>query len=493
MSTQWITRFPAEVLFLTIGAINDRNDLLSLALTCRFISQLIIPDKIKYFRISSLIENPNLWDQLLKNLYLCKGTHEFELTDGIHVIPLERWFRNLNNPIYTTIVYDSLPKIIRNMVNLSRVKFSWRNTNLETLWKFLDALGDSGCRLEEFDLFLDISHSMLVVGSELWMKKLEEPRIWTKFDRTALQKLSIRTTISLGGTGYWPIPVNWVGNILSDTPRLTHLSLSIQHITPSANLFDYTWPNLENLIINNGSIFSRPAQPQSKPKFSDFFKRHPTLTTLSLPYNIYRFSNFPDITVECLPNLASFAYDGLPRFPSSLVLSPVSARRLRHLTICDNAAALQSRDNMNIYKELTSLQTLCFTVNAHGSNYKNIDEILEILAVHATGLQKIHLPTDETPLTSYYTTLSILQRFPKLTHLSGIWAYNIDDRDPLLQELYQCRQLEYAIHVGHDNTPHVFRLVREFEHEDKCMLVEVDAERNPNCDMRTWGGFYKKI
>ncbi|GJJ12876.1 hypothetical protein Clacol_007122 [Clathrus columnatus] len=498
MSTQWITRFPLEILFLTIGAINDRNDLLSFALTCRFIYQLIIPDKLKHFRISSLIKNFDLWNHLLQNLHLCRGSHEFELTDGARIPHARQRSRIHNDPKYMTIVSNSLPQIIRNMVNLSRVKFSWRNTDFEIFRNLLDALGDSSCKLEEFDLFLDIPRPSRNSTLMTEVMKLENLQIWTKLDRTALQKISIRVGTSWSRTSVSLHQANWVGDMLSDTPKLTHLSLTIQHTKLSVNILDYTWPNLENFVINNHSIFPTPVgvvdvQPPSK--FIDFFKRHPKLTTLSLPWFVYPRSLFPYITVECLPNLESFAYDGEPRSPLSKVLSPASARRLRHLTIRDNA--LGCSNNLEIYKELTSLQTFSFTLNPLATNHSNttLNPILEVLAMHATDLQKIHLPTFGVLSEISYAALSFLQRFPKLTYLSGIWAYDINDHDLLLQALYQCRQLEYAIYLGNDNTCRVFRLIREFEQEDKDerISVEVVSGKNLDFDMRTWGNFYNKV
>ncbi|GJJ12877.1 hypothetical protein Clacol_007123 [Clathrus columnatus] len=497
MSTQWITRFPVEILILAIGAINDRNDLLSFALTCRFISQLIIPDKLKYFRISSPMKNIDLWNHLLQDLHLCRGTHEFEFTDGARVRPLRRRSGNLNDPIYTTIVSDSLPKIIHNMVNLSQVKFSWKYTRFETLRNFLDALGDSGCRLEEFDFYLDIprpnsnpnpfDNSALLVE----LMKLDDLQIWAKLDRTALQKLSIWVGTSWNNTSSPLCQANWVGDMLLDTPKLTHLSLTIQHSTLSVDLLDYTWPNLENLIINNNDNFPNTVRS----KLPDFLKRHSNLITLSLPSNVYPSNMSPSITVECLPKLESFAYDGLLGIHLSQVLSPASARRLRHLTIRGNAIALEPRNNMEIYKALIFLQTLCFTMNACVSNYNNTEQILEVLAIHATDIQKIHLPMVGGSSRAYHAALSVLPRFPDLTHLSGISTYDINSHDPLLKALYRCRQLRYAIHADHDNTPRVFRLIRQSEQEDGDgrMSVEVVSGNNPNFDMRTWGNFYNKV
>ncbi|GJJ12875.1 hypothetical protein Clacol_007121 [Clathrus columnatus] len=318
-------------------------------------------------------------------------------------------------------------------------------------------------------------------------------QVWTKLDRTALQKLSIRVKANLNTKSHQSVQANWVGNVLSDTPKLTHLSLTIQYSALNVILLDYTWPNLENLIINNHNILPTPVVLQPPSNLTDFFKRHPKLTTLSLPYNVYPPSTSPYITVECLPKLESFFYDGNLQFPLSLVLSPASARRLHHLSIRDNAVALGKNPKiLDIYKELTSLQTFCFTLNPLAISYDNtnLNQILEVLAMHANELQKIHLPTFGIRLEKHYSAmLSILKRFPKLTHLSGAWTYNIRGHDTLLQELYQCRRLEYAINLRRDNTPRVFQLIREFVHEDKDKrwLVKVVSGKSPDFNRRAWG------
>ncbi|GJJ12882.1 hypothetical protein Clacol_007128 [Clathrus columnatus] len=486
MSTQWIVRLPSEILLLTIGAINDRNDLLSFALTCRFICQLIIPDKLEYFRISNLMENTDVCNHLVQNLHLCRGTHEFEFTDGVRVTRARQ--RQFDDSIYATIV-----------------KISWRNGNFEPFRTLLDALVGSGCRLEEFHITLCVPSLGMSIDSTLLVTvtKLEDLQIWKKLDRTALQKLSIWIGTYWDRISFPLSKANWLSDMLTDTSKLTHLNLTIQHTAFGVNLLDYTWPNLENLIIGRDNIIPTTAlRPRSD--LINFFKRHPKLTTLSLPCDIHPLTNSPWIVVECLPNLESFAYEGTFESRLSEVLSPASARRLRHLTICPDvreisfhSAEVTRPNDLDIYKELTSLQTFCFTLGTHTSDYSktNPDRILEVLAVHATGLHKIHLPmTGDFSPTYYDTTLSILQRFPKLTHLSGVWASDISRRDLLLQKLYQCRQLEYAIYGGRGGASRVFRLIREFESEDeeKHMFVEVISRKNPDCDMRTWGKFYNK-
>ncbi|GJJ12879.1 hypothetical protein Clacol_007125 [Clathrus columnatus] len=488
MSTQFITPLPLEILFLIIGAINNCNDLLSFALACR----LIIPDKLKYFRISGLVENPSLRKHLLKNLYLCRGIHEFELMDyGVHAQRTRGSFQKLNHPTYVPVVSD-LSTIIRNMVNLSRVKFSWRGTFFEIFRNFLDALGDSGCRLEEFAIFWDIPESNWYGNPAplVAVMKLEDLQIWTKLDRTALQKLSIQIeTCWTWNRNYVPSSqATWLGDMLSDTPKLTHLNLTIQLTSPSINILDYTWPYLENLIIGDSNIF--PATGVSPPpsKFTEFFKRHPKLTTLSLPYFVYSPGTSFYITLECLPKLESLAYDGLLGEPSSLVLSPASAKRLRHLMMYDDADSLRLPENMDIYKELTSLQTLCFTLDQRGVYHYNLDRVLEILAVHATDLQKIHIPMGKDPLTRRNSTLSVLQWFPKLTHLSGVRTNDINRSN-----FYLWGHLEYVIYAKDDDMPNFSRITRKNDHEGEFSRAEVVSGKNPDCDIRTWGNFYNKI
>ncbi|GJJ12883.1 hypothetical protein Clacol_007129 [Clathrus columnatus] len=357
------------------------------------------------------------------------------------------------------------------MVNLSQVKFSWRNNDSEILRILLDAL--VGCRLEEFDFTLHIPYLEASVDSTLLMTA-------TKLEGLQVRASWNRTSFPLG-------QANWVGDLLSNTPKLTHLSFTIPHATLSVNLLDYTWPNLENLFIDTSNISPTTDVPPPPSKFTDFFKRHPKLTTLSLHCNVYPPSTSPLVTVECLPKLESFSYDGPLGVPLSLVLSPASARRLRHLTVHDNAVPLEPPNNMDIHKELTSLKTLCFTLVPWAVNYDNINQTLEVLAEHAIGLQKIHIPTTESLFKRYLETLIILQRFPKLTHLSGMWPHDINRHDFFLWQLYQCPQLEYVINIGHDKTPCVSRLIRKIKHSDKYMMAKLVSEKNPDCDMRTWG------
>ncbi|GJJ09867.1 hypothetical protein Clacol_004091 [Clathrus columnatus] len=380
------------------------------------------------------------------------------------------------------------------MVNLRRAKFCLSTTNPNVSRDILDALVDSKCRLEEFDL------SLIIPSSTRTMEVTREPeklQIWSKLNLAVLKKLSlcVRTPRDLSLRSLLN-ELSSIGNMLSIAPTLTHIQLTVYDTVPMT-LFDFTCPNLENVVIEVDTLGINT--PQDPSILVDFFKRHPKLTALSLPSHVYAPTSSPYITVESLPKLVSLSYNSPIRVPLSQVLSPASARRLRHLTVTNKDASLKHSD-LSIYKELTSLQTFCFTSETSlKTSYRNINRILTIFVTHVTSVEKVHLPDDGRELGGVYIkTLSILQRLPKLTHLSGLllWSGDLLPQDPLLPELYRFSRLEYAIYSS--ITPSIFddtcafRLTRDSK--TKCISVEEVSPKGrtlSGCDQATWGNLYR--
>ncbi|GJJ09869.1 hypothetical protein Clacol_004093 [Clathrus columnatus] len=331
------------------------------------------------------------------------------------------------------------------MVNLRRSKFRSSTTNPKVPRVILGALVDSECRLEEFDL------SLMIPSFRQVTREPEKLEIWSKLNLTVLQKLCIYICVEAPQDSLRPLSllnlIGSIGNMLSIAPTLTHLSLTVGHTSaPVPSPYDFICPNLESVIIKD--IGRHTSAPQDQSTLINFFERHPKLTALSLPSHAYLPTSSPYITVERLPRLESLSYNSPVYVPLSQVLSPASAKRLRHLTITEKDASLENSD-LGIYRELTSLQTFSFTSEtSFYASYHNINRILTNFVTHVTSVEKVHLPYDGRDLGGVYLeTLYILQRLPKLTHLSGLllWMGNLS-QDPLLQELQRFSRLEYVIH-----------------------------------------------
>ncbi|GJJ07035.1 hypothetical protein Clacol_001233 [Clathrus columnatus] len=334
--------------------------------------------------------------------------------------------------------------------------------------------------------------------------KLKGLPIWTKFDVSMLGKLALQFRGDPPMFG----EITYLNNMLSDARILTHLHLTIErtHSTIFLNLIQYTWPNLENLVINATIGLVLTGVYQNPSDFVNFFKRHTNLTTLSLSSNIFPRvpSLTPYITVDHLPRLESFSYDIPMDFEGlqlNQVLSPASARRLRHLTISEKDAQYS---NMDIYKELTSLQSCCITPQSIISlDYNNIYRILGSIVGHATNLRKIYLPPhvvlSEGLQEEHFMTLSFLRDLPSLTHLSGLWMTSILDSEltwrRLSQELHHFDKLRFVIPdrislMDEEKQILFFELARD--RKGKLMAEAVLGRILPS-DMGylSWGGFYR--
>ncbi|GJJ06915.1 hypothetical protein Clacol_001111 [Clathrus columnatus] len=345
----------------------------------------------------------------------------------------------------------------------------------------------------KFDLSVKGSDNWRVLAGfspNAYMKKL---KIWSNSNPTELRKLSIhlgrKHSVLLDEMSY-------ITNMISKNHALTHLNLTID-ASSLVRLLKNIWPNLENLVIDSTGADLLPKDSSPSLSFlTNFFKQHQKLTTLSLPSHVYRLQSHPCIiTLESLPALESFSYNPPVLIPLSKVLSIDSARRLLHLTISEKDASLTGC-NRDIYKELTSLQTCCITSESpFPTNYKNVNRIIENFVARVTNLERIHLPPIQgnTLEGTHFETLSLLQCLPKLTHLSGLTHHHRTHRE-ISKELYQFYQLKYLISpsfsVGGRNPFCVFGLTRD-KKKRSVIFEAISENRNPECDARTWGSFYR--
>ncbi|GJJ06986.1 hypothetical protein Clacol_001184 [Clathrus columnatus] len=495
-TSEWRSRLPLEILFTIVELVDKRDDLLAFALTCKLFCRIVIPTYLDYFRISSKLNDMELWDHFLQNPPLCRNIRELKFTDGIPRVYRTPSFRKSSSgDFYNPTSDQNLRKALHHMINLRRAQFLWESI-LDALpgTDILDGLVDSECRLEELDLVLGLLHSVLLRDSEALLSKVQKLQIWSKLDLTTLRKLSIR----LGGPRPLLRELTHIGTMLSNARALTHLNLMTERTSYPLSIFDYTWPNLENLSIGR-TVHLMTTDTQDPLTLANFFKRHPKLTTLSLPSNIYPRNSSPNITLENLPQLQSFAFDSSARVPLGKLLSPALARKLQHLTISEEDALSES-SNMDIYRELTSLRTCCITSGpVFITNYRTVHRILENFVGHILNLEKLDISTRGPREHSkvYLDILHLVQRFPKLTHLSGIWGNDLLHHGrpwyyTLSRELCNFPQLKYVIplpsvSLKDEKQFRVFQLVRD----SSDLLLEYTPEKAQDYDTATWGGFYK--
>ncbi|GJJ07036.1 hypothetical protein Clacol_001234 [Clathrus columnatus] len=198
MSTQII---PVEIFLAIIESIENRDDLLTLALTCQSLYQTIIPHYLSYFRISGKLRDLEFWKDLSRDPTSCRKVRELKLVEGMRF----RYHPDLSD----------IRKALLQMVDIRRIKFIW-SQEYESLGRFFDGLISSKCCLREIDLVAG-----RVSDSEV-ERQINELPIWTKLNVTALKKISFQliwddTPPQLGIKG-----------MLSNASALTHLSLYIE-------------------------------------------------------------------------------------------------------------------------------------------------------------------------------------------------------------------------------------------------------------------------
>ncbi|GJJ06992.1 hypothetical protein Clacol_001190 [Clathrus columnatus] len=455
------------------------------------------------------MEDKELWEHLLQNPSLCRITQRLLLTNDVLVVNRGRGpsFQRKRSLItgefheLTSNLYEVLP----HMINLGHVKLSWTKNdqgNLGGFRKFLDALVDIECRLKELDLLLKVPDSLLSRDTtqlqRLQLSYIHNPSyIWSKLDLTTLQKLRLQFQ------GPQPAilfcEVTYINSMLSNAKSLTHLNLTIEHVASFVKILQSTWVNLENLtiVLRDASV----SQLNNPSALTNFLKRHPNLTTLSLPAFAY-VTGFPPY-MDILPSLISLSYNSPIQVPLGQVLSSPTLRRLRHLTIDKEDPSLFLNEDM--CRELTSLET-CYIKGSLLVKYGNINQILTNLGTHIPTLQRICLPHITLPLKPnpgapleevLFEALSLLQRFPNLTHLAGVpWAADFSGprHDRLFQSLYRCHRLKYVISPSLEGGKPicVFRLTRESDNSVERMLIEpVPEMAYRHCHPDTWGGFYQ--
>ncbi|GJJ07031.1 hypothetical protein Clacol_001229 [Clathrus columnatus] len=457
MSTQ-ITQFSVEIVLAIIESIENRDDLLALALACQSFYRIIIPHYLSYIRVSRGVKDLEFWKDLSRNPTSCRKIRELKLME------------DSGYPDSS----DIIGKALLQMVNISRIVFVWVE-DYGFSGKILDGLINSKCCLKEIDLVNRFSDSEAA-------RQIKELPISTKFNVTVLKKLSFRLIWNIFNRTLPQLDeVVYINGMLSNARALTHLLLNIEETSSSVfiDLLGRTWPNLENLTIGRSFTLSPLGTLQDPSILIEFFRRHPKLTVLSLPSHVYLPDFSPYITVEDLPRLEAFSYVTNHRIHLNQILSSASTRRLEHLTILLNNDSFEP-ENLKIYEELTSLKTC----SIQGSlEYDNINQILDVLVRSATDLRKLYLPKHlngnirETP----FVTLSIL-RFLNLKYLFGIWAIDLScdgpDQQKLLAELYYIPQLKYlfpALYQVDSICPMTpFRLTRDHN----CQLtIEVEKDR----------------
>lgn len=151
-------KIPLEILLGIFEVVDSPKTLLSLALTCKTLRDIIIPDYLYYFRIHTTIADDSLWNDFLQKPHLFRNVRELELVDSIQRTyyttsvdnnPTGNNSRRVQDP-EDHVRLSNLRQIVQSMVGLRRVKI--KIGSLAIFQHVSDALVDSKCTLEELDV-----------------------------------------------------------------------------------------------------------------------------------------------------------------------------------------------------------------------------------------------------------------------------------------------------------------------------------------------------
>lgn len=329
MSNSAITRLPIEIIETIFGLIHSPSDLLSVGLTCRAFSSLIIPSHIHY-RIIHIeresLAGSGIWWHICKNPFLANNIRMLEFGMGLERIPpLTEWWSGAEVlPLFRVEAEEESLQALGLMGALLSFKVltEWLPGHwLKKAWDILNRI----TTLQELHV---TSHSGYSESGErdLQMKQ--------RFEAVHTKLFSLR----------WPslTSVTLVLHISEDeelgVPSLTSFLLSCVHLTDLllqicsvhrevvdlSSLFSQArWLSLKQLEVSEVSAIADVVR--------SFIVAHPLLERI-----VCYSSGFvlKDLPVGSLPNLRSFGghfNDEGDHFPALAHLKPPLLEEITHI------------------------------------------------------------------------------------------------------------------------------------------------------------------
>lgn len=155
---------PVQIILQVISFIDDRKDLLSLALTCRVLSQVLIPDYIDHVEIQTPPHMVEVWDSLLERPVLGNCVKTLGLIHSINeplVIPPKLrtkeflWKANSGDYWHDSRALSALYKLLSRLENLTCLRAIFQSVlPTDILYDLSKAVMASGCSLEKLEIEL---------------------------------------------------------------------------------------------------------------------------------------------------------------------------------------------------------------------------------------------------------------------------------------------------------------------------------------------------
>ncbi|KIJ49946.1 hypothetical protein M422DRAFT_246311 [Sphaerobolus stellatus SS14] len=407
---------PEEILSITIGYIDEPQDLVSLALTSKCLCNIIIPNHLHMRRIRSTVDLPAyLFQKLAQQPGLAANVRHLELHWKSGILGEEEHVPRFLLDFSDKPPTHYLPLAMRYMTTLTR--FYYRGPHNSSAIQAIFSYLQRNCEiLEEFGF--EFSHS----------ESLEQENIEIELPVTAIQRLNV-LSLTMGNEcpcftkSSHPFYKSLITNsniILQDF----HLRIS-NDLAPSfsADFFkSIHWPRLERLSINANAAWMQSHSFDGP--LREFLRRHPTLKALCvtphfpLPTNTI-FLEEPDF----LPNLRALKLCIASYYTPSLRKASIARQLTYYGCPIDGGTALKE------LKYMPGLKGCRLILLRHHKLmlWKLTKKIpmLERLDCLIRGRRYYHWPS----MWDVKSFLWILGRFTKLTHLAGLLAMREMDID----------------------------------------------------------------
>lgn len=479
-----------EVMLQVVSFIDDRRDLLSLALTCRVLSQILLPDYIDHMEIQTPPHMTEVWDSLLERPVLANCVKTLGLIHSINefiVIPPRFRTKEFLRKAHSWNSWDdsriplTLYQLFSRLENLTclRVIFQLALPK-DMLYDLSEAVTASGCRLEKLEIELRCAPYWEDIG-------VNNPERGLPFIPQNLSSLSGLSFCIERCTGAQT--QNIIG-VLIQVPCLTQLRLRLPVLEGRLAqvlriLFTLQWPMLRHLTIQqlNNPITSIGIENHY---IVDFLTLHADLETLyfegMLPLGC--FSSIPlRSTLRSLHYMSQEVGEFVPRLGDILPTS--IAKHLVHLSIggaINNELGIEENG-------LSALQTCVLPSLKADSALSLISELVKA----APNLQRcavnIAQTTEIKPISE---SLRLFTPLTSLTHLFGLLR-KIDylelSSQQFLDSFYDIPSLTYINASTPQGKPcmHIIR-----QPNIRFQIIPFNfAYRVSHLKSTQWGGFFQ--
>lgn len=434
-----LTRQPNEILDMIAFHIDNRKDLLSLALTCQRLRDIVLPRHLEYRFIQCRPSSERLWRHLIAHPLLACNVRRLHIIDemskDVEVIPSRvaeetPVVEARNQELDRHIIHQCL--IIEALARMTTLTtFSWScNSSLITFDDVSPTLFTCEM-LKEVDITDNHIFSARSIngfeqneGTSLARNQLASRS--QILDVPDLTSVAVRTARSTSRLGKHPSLENIQTLLISHCPNLTTLRIGYDHRRPFIPRADDffalgRWPNLQNLSLQNLWCSTQNGFEAA----TDFLAAHPSLEYLQFELGRIQL----DLPPNSLPKLRELACSR--DVAVSILSCPRDNEYIRPLE-CIKGVKLSGGRKEEFLKSIAKYSTLRKIELACYNDLEDVRKLAEAspritwldVGKKSSSLAK---PNSGAP-TSVNEWALILSSLPELTTLHGVhFFYEFSD------------------------------------------------------------------